>query len=258
MKLHLPTRLRSAVLACFSVVTSFTTTLATGAIVGGAFTVVLAGSQVMAAYDEATAAITGTASAGADGIVMSDLTVPDGQTLTFAIDPDAATTYFNGTQTYAGDIIIDDRDSGKGLVINDGNRGNIITFSGTVTGDGVMYKKGSGEGNTWDFTGDVSDYTGAIRLGSSGFGKNFKIRFRSTNNSTSTAGVSGTGDITFESDLNSLVYDFSGGKVVYITNAISATGSNTARIVLSGTDEVVFTQNVTIHELRGTVLPEMM
>ena len=39
MKLHLPTRLRAAVLACLAVVTSFSTTLATGAIAGGAFAV---------------------------------------------------------------------------------------------------------------------------------------------------------------------------------------------------------------------------
>ncbi len=42
MRLHLPTRLRAAVLACFAVVTSFTTTLATGAIAGGAFAITLA------------------------------------------------------------------------------------------------------------------------------------------------------------------------------------------------------------------------
>ncbi len=42
MKLHLPTRLRAAVLACFAVVTSFSTTLATGAIAGGAFAVTVA------------------------------------------------------------------------------------------------------------------------------------------------------------------------------------------------------------------------
>ena len=48
MKLHLPTRLRAAVLACFAVVTSFSTTFATGAIVGGTFAVAVAGSSVSA------------------------------------------------------------------------------------------------------------------------------------------------------------------------------------------------------------------
>ena len=42
MKLHLPTRLRAAVLACFAVVTSLTTTLASGAFTGGAFAVTVA------------------------------------------------------------------------------------------------------------------------------------------------------------------------------------------------------------------------
>ncbi len=42
MKLHLPTRLRAAVLACFAVVTSFTTTLCTGVLAGGAFVITAA------------------------------------------------------------------------------------------------------------------------------------------------------------------------------------------------------------------------
>lgn len=48
MKLHLPTRLRAAVLACFAVVTSFTTTLATGALTGGAFALAIVGSSALA------------------------------------------------------------------------------------------------------------------------------------------------------------------------------------------------------------------
>lgn len=255
MKLHLPTRLRAAVLACFAVVTSFTTTLATGVLAGGAFAVAIAGSQALAAYDEPTATITGTASAGAGGISMGSLTVPAGQTLTFAINQDTGQTYFNGTQTYAGDIVIKNTagagEDATGMVISDGNGSNIITFSGNVTGGGVMYKTGNGEKNTWIFTGDVSQFTGDIKLNSNAI--NFKIKFGTTNNSTETQGVSGTGDLTFESDDNSLAYEYSGGSTVYVTNVISATGSNTSRVALIGTDEVVFTKNVTIHELRGVI-----
>lgn len=58
MKLHLPTRLRAAVLACFAVVTSFTTTLATGALAGGAFvvtaTALVAPQAEGAAFDSIT------------------------------------------------------------------------------------------------------------------------------------------------------------------------------------------------------------
>lgn len=255
MKLHLPTRLRAAVLACFAVVTSFTTTLATGALAGGAFAVAIAGSQAQAAYDEATATITGTASAGAGAIVMSNQTVPDGQTLTFAINQDTAQTYFSGTQTYNGNIDIKNTAEvgadATGMVITDGHGSNIITFNGSITGGGVMCKKGNGEKNTWIFTGDVSQFTGNIRLNSNAI--NFKIKFDTTNNSTETDGVSGTGDVTFESDYNSLAYEYSGGNTVYVTNAISATGSNTSRVALIGTDAVVFTKDVTIHELRGVI-----
>ncbi len=253
MKLHLPTRLRAAVLACFAVVTSFTTTLATGAIAGGAFALAIAGSQALAAYDEATATITGTSSAGAGGIVMGNLTVPDGQTLTFAINQDTRQTYFNGTQTYAGDIIIkntaEEGEPATGMVINDGNAGNIITFTGAVTGDGIIYRKNAGRANTWEFLGDAHLYTGAIKMESSV--DNFKIKFGTTNNSTATQGVSGTGDITFASDKNSIIYDYSGGQTVYVTNTISVSENNTSRVVLMGTDAVEFTKTVTIHELCG-------
>ena len=58
MKLHLPTRLRAAVLACFAVVSSFTTTLATGALAGGAFvvtaTALVAPQAEGAAFDSIT------------------------------------------------------------------------------------------------------------------------------------------------------------------------------------------------------------
>ncbi len=58
MKLHLPTRLRAAVLACFAVVTSFSTTLATGAMAGGAFAVTVAAVAVSQAQGAAFDSIT--------------------------------------------------------------------------------------------------------------------------------------------------------------------------------------------------------
>ena len=247
MKLHLPTRLRAAVLACFAVVTSFTTTLATGAIAGGAFAMAIVGSQALAAYDEATATYSGPDN---PDINLTTVTVPEGQVLTFALSSDSDRNFFNGSQTYAGDIVIDGGDNGTtGLCINNGYAGNIITFTGSVTGNGIMYKKGAGRAITLEFLGDAHLYTGAIKIESSV--DNFKIKFGTTNNGTATQGVSGTGDITFTSDKNSIIYDYSGGQTVYVTNVITATGSNTARVVLQGTDDVEFTKNVTIHELRG-------
>ena len=65
MKLHLPTRLRAAVLACFAVMTSFTTTLATGAITGGLFAVSAAAVGALTIGQHAQA-LTATTVAGID------------------------------------------------------------------------------------------------------------------------------------------------------------------------------------------------
>ena len=65
MKLHLPTRLRAAVLACFAVVTSFASTLATGVLSGGAFAVSLAAVSTLAVSEQAQA-LSATTVAGFD------------------------------------------------------------------------------------------------------------------------------------------------------------------------------------------------
>ncbi|MBQ8516441.1 MAG: autotransporter-associated beta strand repeat-containing protein [Akkermansia sp.] len=251
MKLHLPTRLRAAVLACFAVVTSFTTTFATGALTGGAFAVAIAGSQALAAYDATEAIYSGT---GNTNINFEN--VPAGKTLTFAMSQDnSQRNYFsNANLTYNGDIIINGGSDGTtGLIINDGYKGKVITFAGAVTGNGVIKKTYKGTNITFAFTGDATDFTGKMDMAGDGNGNHYKLKFSTTNNSSSTKGVSGTGDITFQGTTDSLVYDYSGGNTVYVTNAITVDNDASSKVVLSGTDEVVFTKNVTIHQLFGIV-----
>ncbi len=254
MKLHLPTRLRAAVLACFAVVTSFTTTLATGVLAGGAFAVAIVGSQAMAAYDATEAVLSGADNPDifGTGDGATPITVPEGKTLTFAMSPSGTGNYFlNGSYEYSGGIIISGGES-AGLCINNGYAHKRIEFSGSVSGDGLISKTGNGTDIILAFTGDATDYQGKINLSTTSRGQYFKLQFESTNNSTSTKGVSGTGDISFTTGYNELVYDYSGESVVYVTNRILVDGQGSlSKVILKGTSAVEFTQDVTIHELFG-------
>lgn len=246
MKLHLPTRLRAAVLACFAVVTSFTTTLATGVLAGGAFAVAIAGSQAMAAYDATEAILSGTDNPGifGSGNNKTPVSVPEGKVLTFAMSGDGNSNWFENS-TYNADILIDGGDDGTtGMCLNNGG-GGTMTFGGAVTGDGLLSKTGAGNNMILRFTGNVSEFTGNINLGATAI---FTLKFESTNSSSATKGVSGTGDVTFKSGNNTLEYNYSAGNTVYITNAIVKDGG-TSKVKLSGTDAVVFTKSVQIDEL---------
>ncbi len=108
MKLHLPTRLRAAVLACFAVVTSFTTTLATGVLAGGAFAVAIAGSQASALTAKVADIVIDTSGTyDANGYTYSNgvLTGADTRDLTFDYRYSSVTTagalIYVGTGGYA-------------------------------------------------------------------------------------------------------------------------------------------------------------
>ncbi len=247
MKLHLPTRLRAAVLACFAVVTSFSSILATGVLAGGVFALAMSGSRALAEYDGTNAILSGTDNRDIFGS-GTPVTVPEGKTLTFAMEGTGSTNWFNNGASYNADIIIDGGAGGTtGMCINNGGDGT-VTFAGAVTGGGLISKTGPGTGMTLRFTGNVSEFTGNINLGASAA---FTLKFESTNNSSETKGVSGTGDITFKTANNTLEYNYSTGNTVYVTNAITKNGG-TSKVKLSGTDAVVFTKSVVIDSLTSS------
>ena len=243
--------LRKAVIACMAAVTGISTTVATGTLLVSMMT-----QQAQAGYSEGV--FTGTDNKGID---LETLVVPDGQTLTFAMSDNAPTgvgqgNYFaNSAQTYTGDIYLrNDLSAGTGLCISNAS-GNTVTFAGSVYGYGNISKIGNGTGFKLVFSGDASglgtengislDGSAKIKLGA---GADFTLIFKDTNNSTSTKGVSGMGDISFSTDKNLLVYEYAASdKTVYITNKISSTAKS--KVELTGGADYEFTKSVTIDEL---------
>ena len=243
--------LRKAVIACMAAVTGISTTVATGTLL-----VSMLSQQAQAGYSEGV--FTGTDNKGID---LETLVVPDGQTLTFAMSDNAPTgvgqgNYFaNSAQTYTGDIYLrNDLSAGTGLCISNAS-GNTVTFAGSVYGYGNISKIGNGTGFKLVFSGDASglgtengiylEGTAKIKLSA---GADFTLIFKDTNNSTSTKGVSGMGDISFSTDKNLLVYEYAASdKTVYITNKISSTAKS--KVELTGGANYEFTKSVTIDEL---------
>ena len=150
MKLHLPTRLRAAVLACFAVVTSFTTTLATGVLAGGAFVVtaaaLVAPQASAASFDSITWGGDFFPTAYRFSFVLDDVLV-NGSTV-------AAFWGSSPTVDYGanGFTLVDNGDGTYGLKLDDGklNNTNIdastaltsnrgTTFEGLVLQKGVVY-----------------------------------------------------------------------------------------------------------------------
>ena len=166
--------------------------------------------------------------------------------------------YGNGVNSvFTQNIQVGDGSENQGGIIGNNGWGNLVTFSGTITGNGEIKKTGAGTNLKHAFTGDVTGYTGNIVLGASA---NFFLCFGAVNdgtaattqNSTADAGVSGTGDITFTSGYNDLVYKYAASAAsegpVYITNAIKKDGG-TAKVQLLGGASYSFTKDVTIDTL---------
>lgn len=240
MKLHLPSRLRAAVMACLTMVSSLVPTLATGALAGGVALYVLSGSAAWAAWDANTSTYSGDA---------KNMSVPSPvpETITFQI----TSGYFQPNLTYTSDIIIDEGSNAAttGLVINDGSNG-FVEFTGNVTGNGALKKTGAGTNLTFRFTGDVTEYTGAITLGASA---TFTLQFgngAAAPATTAEVGASGTGNITFTSAKNTLLYNYAAGETpTYVTNAIAKAGGGESKVTLSGTSDMYFAKNVAIDVL---------
>ena len=174
----------------------------------------------------------------------------------FAMTPGGSSNWFDGTQSTAAAILIKDDASTttavEGLHINNGNGGNVITFSGAVSGNGAITKKGRGQNLVVAFTGDVTDYTGNITLDSE---YAFTLRFGGSTiaavTTSATEGVAGTGSITFANNGNStLEFNYtSSANPVYITNAIDKSGNATSKVKFLGGASYVLTKNAAIDEL---------
>ncbi|MCQ2364583.1 MAG: hypothetical protein MJ051_03405 [Akkermansia sp.] len=166
MKLHLPTRLRAAVLACITAVAALTTTIGTGVITTGAAVYTLSAVSSTAAAAEYTINVsTATEIMFNDGSGNKHLSESRaGDVITLNVtQPSGNGGYFeslgnNETKTIAADLII------NSLVFNNGYSGSNRTylFTGNISGSGDFTRGNNQSGNVFRFTGDVSGYTGNI------------------------------------------------------------------------------------------------
>lgn len=246
MKLHLPMPLRSAVFACFSAACALTTTLFSGSLAA----YLLASSQSYAAYNAATTTFEGTNNGGINPMANTYSGV---ETLIFNMGTAGTGNYFNqASWTYGGNIQIGAAGAtGTGLCLNNGHSNQTDVFSGKVTGTGLLSKTGAGNGLAVAFTGDVSDFSGAIRLGSTAA---FTLRFGDGSSAVSGAtvehGVSGTGDITFSGTTHdTLVYHYVSDSPVYITNRLLTADGATSKVQLNGAAPYVLTKDAAVSQL---------
>lgn len=276
MKLHLPTRLRSALIACITAVAALSPTLATGCIGGGVIALALANQAVAnptLSYDDATKTITLSGNDNTDITDTNVLSAGGDNTSDYTLklqmtDSSADHNYFGSNGTYNMNLLIDGGNSpdAQGFIINNGNSGTFCTFTGNVTGNGVMMRRGNGRNTGYMFTGNVSQYTGNISLKANAGGSVcFTLVFGNGGTATCDAdhGVSGTGSITFNAagDRNGdynfggtntgtgdlLAYNYNDTNPVYVTNEIKK-GSDSAisRVTQSGNASITYTKACTI------------
>ena len=246
MKLHLPKQLFTALIAAIACVQTVNATITTD-------------SQQIQVGDTTYNAtvVTGSANNGLvlDNTVGTGGSISDGKTVNTRLNEgdtilgfqmklgtatDANNTnWFDGTQTYAGDILVmkdsSVTDGYSGLVINNGNGGNVITFSGKVIGDGDIAKTSGAPSNGVDFkfTGDMSDYTGNMYLTGNANDDLLFDGSTSQNMKTGTGTITSVGNITFT---DTEIYN-SSISVTTDSKSITFNGSNTiksSRLTISG------------------------
>ena len=246
MKLHLPTSLRSALFACFSAACALSTTLFSGSLAA----CLIVSSQSYASYNAATTTFEGTNNSG---INPTASTYNGVETLIFNMGAAGTGNYFNqASWTYDGNIQIGAAGATEtGLCLNNGHSNQTDIFSGKVTGTGLLSKTGAGRVLTVAFTGDVSDFSGGIRLGSTAA---FTLRFGNGSSPVSSAtaehGVSGTGDINFVgTTLDTLAYHYVSDSPVYITNRLLTAEGTTSTVRLDGAAPYVLTKDATVSQL---------
>ena len=170
MKLHLPNQLRAALLACMAVAASFSTTIATGTITGGALIATLAVSQQAQADTFTLESSTNSAvnlTTGTKDSESYEYTAQDQLIL------EVSAGYFAGELGTAS--LPKEKDVLAAVQINqctltNGYSYSTFNFKNTVSGEGsfsfpALNPSGASlSGNTWDFQADVSGYTGEITI----------------------------------------------------------------------------------------------
>ena len=188
MKLHLPKFLFTAVIAAVCC-----THIASAATEKKEYTIGDEGGS-QTTYN-VTAFVDGSTNMNPAGTELIDGTTMLG----FELTADSENYFASGGFSYSGDIFIKGSETTEGpitgMVINQGWGGNVYTFAGGVYGDGDIYKTGAPDGGvTLKFTGDMSNYTGAILIeGASG---NNKLIFDGATTGTGTISSNGAISMT--------------------------------------------------------------
>lgn len=168
MKLHLPTNLRAALLACLAATATLATSLGTGTIAGGALIVSLAsGSRAQAeAGDSMDVPLKLPNSDGTAGSVtnLNLSSYGENQYIDLNVSGGHLINSTDGNGNIAANIIITQ------LKLTDGYGNAAYNFSGSISGSGEFsYSKAlAGGGQSWDFLGDVSGFTGTINISGNG------------------------------------------------------------------------------------------
>mgnify|MGYP000877522865 FL=1 len=168
MKLHLPTNLRAALLAGLAATATLATSLGTGTIAGGALIVSLAsGSRAQAeAGDSMDDPLKLPNSDGTAGSVtnLNLSSYGENQYIDLNVSGGHLINSTDGNGNIAANIIITQ------LKLTDGYGNAAYNFSGSISGSGEFsYSKAlAGGGQSWDFLGDVSGFTGTINISGNG------------------------------------------------------------------------------------------
>ncbi len=141
-----------------------------------------------------------------------------------------------------------DETEGSGLILNQGYGTKTYTFSGALTGSGVIKRTGTSTPNIiLAFTGDTTGFGGDISFAETSGGYT-QIQFGNGQSiADAETAVAGTGTITFggQSTSDKVIFNYGDG-TVNIGNAITTANSKSSRIELQGSAHMKFSGDVHI------------
>ncbi len=233
MKLHVPSLLRRAIMACYATAAFVAPALGSAALAAGAALYLFGSGQVLAVDYTAQAGrpITFTSASGNGVLNGSGTLITADDTITFGTETAATTGYFTlesddgtNTTTFNAKLIV----NGQGLTINDGssNSRNLITNS--VSGSGNITRTASTGANnvTYIFSGDMADYTGSFTL----TGGTIDLTFRNstaTSRSLKSSSIRASRTLTFDGDYTLGVAGTLGAATVAVNGALTVNADTT-------------------------------